>query len=103
MRAIGYARARPFGGASYLTGTTVVAGAPDSPAPLRRIHVLTTDVWPRLVRAPVSDAGGAWLIEAITARWQYTVVAYDDAGVHDPVAKANLVPTPMAPDPAEHA
>jgi len=88
-------------GGCAISGTTALAGSPDSPTS-RRVQLLRSISAPVLVAETWSDAAGAWAFDGLAARPGYTVIAYDHTGVHDPVAKANLIPTPMPPDPAEH-
>ena len=92
-------------GVSQLEGTTVIAGASDTPAPGQRVQLLRTIMDTTAVGRTRSDEAAQWLVEGIRARRQgegCTVIAYDHTGVHDPVAKADLIPSPMPPDPAEH-
>lgn len=93
-------------GCSVLTGTVTVAASPiDVPAAGARVQLLRSIAEPMLVREVWSDAAGAYAFEGLLHRpaaGAYTVIGYDSTGAYDPVAKANLVPTPMPPDPAEH-
>jgi hypothetical protein len=92
-------------GLQRLAGTTAIAGTPDIPAPARAVQLLRSRRDTTLVSETISDASGAWAFDGIQGREPgdgYTVIAYDHTGTHDPVAKANLIPTPMPPDPAEH-
>lgn len=98
-------RVRQSAGFSKLSGTAVIAGTPDAPA-ARRVQVLTADLIPIHVATTFSDAAaGEWEVEGLADRRAlggYTAIGYDHPGVHDPVAKTRLIPTPMPPDPAEH-
>jgi hypothetical protein len=92
-------------GLQRLAGTTAIAGTPDIPAPARAVQLLRRRRDTTLVSETISDASGAWAFDGIQGREPgdgYTVIAYDHTGTHDPVAKANLIPSPMPPDPAEH-
>ena len=102
----GYLRSfRGHAGACALGGSTSTAGSPDVPVTGRVVQLLTGGVTPRCIATALSDAAGTWTFARLSHRPDgagYTVIAYDHTGVHDPVAKANLIPTPMPPDPAEH-
>lgn len=92
-------------GLQRLAGTTAIAGTPDTPAAGRAVQLIRRRRDTSLVSETTSDAAGAWSFDSIQGRNPgdgYTVIAYDPTGTHDPVAKANLIPTPMPPDPAEH-
>jgi hypothetical protein len=98
-------RLRADAGVFRLAGTTAIAGTPDTPAPARSVQLLRGRIDPALIRETISDASGAWSFDGIQGRDPgdgYTVIAYDHTGTHDPVAKADLIPSPMPPDPAEH-
>ncbi|HRP96313.1 MAG TPA: hypothetical protein PL143_08695 [Rhodocyclaceae bacterium] len=98
-------RIRPDDGLNALFGSTAIAGDPDTPAPSRRAQLLRSVLQPTLVAATTSDADGTYAFDRIrhrTASDGYTVIAYDHTGVHKPAAAANLVPSPMPPNPAEH-
>lgn len=92
----------PRAGFSYVHGTTLTTGAPDTPAPASRVSLYKDGISLSLVRFGVSSEAGEYSLTSLPASRTYTVIAYDPAGVHDPVAKANLIPSPMPPDPAEH-
>lgn len=90
------AGARPT---AYLTGTTAIAGNPD--IPVRRVVQLfrrgLTQDWmshSSIVASQLSDAAGAWRFDGLDATQLYHAIAYDHTGVHDPVVKLNLIPTP---------
>ena len=92
-------------GNSAMHGSTLVAGTPDAPVS-RRVQLWSGILLaPRLIVTQYSDAEGLYtftrLGRSLTSDG-YTVIAYDHTGVHDPVAKTNLVPSPMPPDPTEH-
>lgn len=104
MLPVSVVRLSRFAGYSAIDGSTVVAGTPDAPVS-RRVQVLQSTREPVLVADTWSASDGSYRIDGIAYRPPgdgYTVIAYDHTGVHDPVAKGNLVPTPMPPDPAEH-
>lgn len=102
MQRVPFARVWQNAGFSRLDGTAVVAGTPDVPA-ARRVQILTADPPPRHVATTFSRAAGDWSVESIgVIPGGYTAIGYDHTGVHDPVAKTRLIPTPMPPDPAEH-
>ena len=101
-----YARsARFWGGVNALIGSTAIASNPDAPAPGRLVQLLGEVIQPRLLTWRESDVAGQYAFERLRSRTGldgYTVIAYDHTGVHDPVAKANLIPPPKPPAPAEH-
>lgn len=89
----------------HLFGTTVVAGAPDSPV-RRRVQIVEAGenahghVFPTIgstVAWVWAGEDGAWSIANLDPARRYHAIAYDHAGVHDPVIKLNL--TPEVPSP----
>lgn len=90
------------GGRGYLEGTTALAGTPDAPVS-RRVHLIVQMssrpelAFPgRIMRTVWSDpATGAWRFDYLNTAAKFAVLAYDHPGVNDPVAKTNLVPTPL--------
>lgn len=104
-RNAGHVRATPDRGLQALAGTVAIGGTPDTPVVGRLVQLLRARRDTKTVRTTRSETGGAWAFDGIQGRSPgdgYTVIAYDHTGTHDPVAKANLIPTPMPPDPAEH-
>jgi hypothetical protein len=97
---------RLFGVGNWMVfGTTAISGTPDTPVAGRAVQLLRRRRDTTLVSETISDATGAWSFDGIQGRAAgdgYTVIAYDHTGTHDPVAKADLIPSPMPPDPAEH-
>jgi hypothetical protein len=91
--------------AGTLSGDLKIAGTPD--APLRRLVVLFEDtalipgyggarhyVGLTLLGSTYSDpTTGAWRFPLLNPARTYTVIAWDSAGVYDPVIKAGLTPT----------
>lgn len=93
-------------GLHRLSGTTSIAGSPDVLVAARPVRLLSGWLDTRTLMQTISNAGGAWHFDAIAGRVPgdgYIVLAADPTGTYDPVAKAGLVPSPMPPDPAEHA
>lgn len=105
LRHDGARAARLTEGHNSLSGSTAIAGDPDTSAPGRSVQLLRSVRLPHFIAGVVSDTAGQYAFEHIRHRPAsdgYTVIAYDHTGVYDPVAKTNLVPSPMPPDPAEH-
>lgn len=84
----------------WLSGSTVIAGDPDSPV-RRRVQIVesvvnahghalpnigrTTWVW--------ADPAGSWKVTGLDPAKRYHAIAYDHTGQYDPVIKLNLVPS----------
>lgn len=91
-------------GLHRLKGTVLVAGNPDTPV-TRPVRLLRSFGAPTVLGLTISSADGTYTFEGLRkppADDGYTVIAYDPTGQYDPVAKTNLVPSPMPPDPSEH-
>lgn len=102
MRPIHCYRVSGWDGHSQIVGSTVV-GDPAVPVAGSRVGLLTGALIPIGVRVLSSSATGDYTFVRVRSTAEgYAVIAFDPSGVYDPAAKANLVPSPMPPDPAEH-
>lgn len=82
-----------------ISGTTVLAGAPDAPVRRRvqlfecsNAHGMAFPTAATPVRWQWSAPDGSYRFEGLDPAKTYGVIAYDHTGVHDPVVKLNLVP-----------
>lgn len=91
-------------GVNRVFGETTVAGNPETSVACR-VQMMRSVREPVHIREQWSEGNGAYVFDWLgfrSASDGYTVIAYDHTGVHKPAAAANLVPSPMPPDPAEH-
>lgn len=93
-------------GHNFLYGATTTAGTPNTPAPGCAFAVFTGQFPFLVLRKGASDQTGAWRVENLARSSRgargYMEIAFDPAGQYDPACKANLIPSPMPPDPSEH-
>ena len=89
----------PFPNTGVLTGTLMVAGAPDTPV-RRKMHVFESSSrygmpFPTavFVRNALSDVAGNWSVGQLDPSKKYGIIAYDHTGQYDPVIKINLTPS----------
>jgi hypothetical protein len=90
-------------GNNQLSGTISLAGTPDTLSPNTRVVLLRNALQHVVVSESQSDDEGSYRIDGIRHGTQYTLIAYDPTDALDPACRANLIPSPMPPNPLEHA
>lgn len=101
MRFYGFMRLAPEPPPGRLSGSTKIAGSPDTPVP-RRVQVVSYapnahgHIFPAVVAFSTwtwADENGNWEVRNLDPALKYHAIAYDHTGQYDPVIKMNLIPT----------
>lgn len=88
-----------FCGNNRVFGTTSANGIPVASA---TVFALENSPGFRQLRGTQSDATGGFVLDRLGSFTRVVMIAFDPTNQYDPTCKANLIPSPMPPDPSEH-